>query len=171
MCVVSLVLIALLLSIFFIVMSEDVKQRRMALPKASARMLWKGAERRKSIRLPENLQVVYNVAANPEKRKQTRTKDISREGVGIILHEKYAQGDTLELRVYLPEKKKPLAIQAEVVWVKSIPHKLLSAKRTFFAGCRFIRVSNYDQKQLSDYIHELVARRGEKDDEARPAVA
>jgi c-di-GMP-binding flagellar brake protein YcgR len=161
MCTVSIFLIVLLFAIFFVVISEDIRQRRSLLPRAAAKTLWKGAERRKSIRLPENLQVVYTITTHPDKKKETRTKDISKEGVGIILYEKYTQGDILELKVYLPDKKKPLSIQAEVVWVKALSKKFLGAKRTFFAGCKFARISNYDQKQLTDYIHTIIATRGE----------
>lgn len=75
-------------------------------------------ERRKFIRfdIPFKAEVLFK--DNLSLSVKAVTKDFSREGLSIILHSQIPEHATVDLRLRIPKKEKPVLIKAKVVALK-----------------------------------------------------
>jgi hypothetical protein len=68
--------------------------------------------------------------------------DIGSGGVGLSTKEELAIGDVLSFRVLLPSAKRPIDIQARVLWTREYGA----------AGCEFVRIPPVDLNILHDWL-------------------
>jgi len=147
-----------LLSITLIMLwgHEKIAIKRV-IPRAKVEECWDGKERRLHKRFNKDLEVEYSV----EKRhrlKNGMTVDLSRGGMKLLLDEKLPKGAILGLKVYIPEKKRTIELEADVVWTNDADKKDPSGKRFFSSGVKFIAIKEPAGVHLSEYLIHLESK-------------
>ena len=78
------------------------------------------AERRRYIRFEVPLKVEVTIEGIVDSIQKGATKNFSREGLSLVLHEFHlSTGAQVDLRIYVPKRRKPVSAKGEVVWVQS----------------------------------------------------
>lgn len=76
----------------------------------------KGDERRKDARVEKHFMAYYKRAGKLDKSwRMSPLKDISGSGARFLCEEKYAVGDQLELKLYMPASPKPQRMSATII--------------------------------------------------------
>jgi hypothetical protein len=127
---------------------------KKVVPHAKIEECWDGEERRSHERFNKDLEVEYSVEKKPH-LKNGRTVDLSKLGMKLLLDEKLPKGALLDLKVYIPEKRQVIEVEAEVVWTSDADTKDPSGKRFFFSGMKFIAVKEPAGVHLSEYLSSL----------------
>ena len=115
---------------------------------------WSEGERRSHARFNKDLEVEYSVEKKP-RLDISRTLNLSKGGMKLLLDEKLPKGAILDLKVFLPEKKRAVEIEAEVVWTLDADEKDLSGKRFFHSGLKFIAIKEPSGTDFSQYMTHL----------------
>ena len=116
-------------------------------------------ERRKYIRL--NALVDVACTKHPQEQgKETSfrlSKNISKEGICLIIYEEVKKGDLMDLKIYLPNTKVPIEAMARVAWFSEFIIGDTIGKR-FDVGMEFTKISEADKDKISQYIfsHKIV---------------
>ena len=132
---------------------EKIATRRV-IPRAKIEECWYGEDRRSHERFNKELEVEYSV----EKRahlKNGMTVDLSKGGMKLLLDEKLPMGTILGLKMSIPEKRRTIEAEAEVVWTSDAERNDNSGKRFFFSGLKFISVKEPAGVHLSEYLTRL----------------
>jgi c-di-GMP-binding flagellar brake protein YcgR len=149
------VVFLLLLSITLMMLWAHEKiATKKVIPHAKIEDCWNGEERRSQERFNNNLEIEYNVEKRPHLRNG-RTVDISKGGMKLLLDEKLPKGAMLGLKFPIPEKKKMIELDAEVVWTNDAEKNDPSGKRFFLSGLKFIAVKEPVGIHLSEYLTHL----------------
>ena len=135
---------------------ERIATKRM-IPRAKVEECWDGEERRSHERFNKDLEVEYSVKKRPH-LKNSRTVDLSKGGMKLLLDEKLPKGAILGLKVYIPEKRRTIEVEAEVVWTNDAEKKDPSGKRFFFSGLKFIAIKEPAGIHLSEYLTHLESK-------------
>lgn len=141
-----------LLSITLIMLwaHEKIMNKRI-IHHAIVEEYWAGEERRQHVRIKKDLEVEYSVEKRPH-LKNGRAINISKGGMKLLLDEKLPHGAIMNLKVYIPEKKRAVEFEAEVVWTKDVENIDLASKRFFHSGIKFIAVKEPSNTHFSEYI-------------------
>ena len=107
-------------------------------------------ERRRFLRIPENLPVTYELLLNA-KTDECLTKDIGQEGIRFFIHTYVPEYSLLKIRVLL--KKISFAFDAlvRVVWIKKVPKG-----DRYEVGVEFISIPREAAEHLIDYIKSIL---------------
>ena len=132
---------------------ERITTKRV-VPRAKVEECWCGEERRSHVRFNKDLEVEYNVEKRPH-IKNGRTVDLSKGGMKLLLDEKLPKGAILDLKVYVPEKRRTIEVEGEIVWTNDAEKKDPSGKRFFFSGLKFIAIKEPAGIHLSEYLTHL----------------
>ena len=132
---------------------EKIATKRV-IPRANIEECWDGEDRRSHKRFAKDLEVEYRVRKRPH-LKNGRTVDLSKGGMKLLLDEKLPKGAMLALRVHIPEKRRTIEVDAEVVWTNDADKKDPSGKRFFFSGLKFIAIKEPAGMHLSEYLIHL----------------
>jgi PilZ domain. len=132
---------------------EKIITKRV-VPRAKIEECWDKEERRSHERFSKDLEVEYNVQMKPH-IKNGRTIDLSKMGMRLLLDEKLPKGAMLCLKVHIPEKRRTIEVDAEVVWTKDAEKKDPSGKRFFSSGLKFISIKEPVGIHLSEYLSGL----------------
>ena len=124
---------------------------------AKVEEFWDGEERRSHKRFNKDLEVEYSVKKRPH-LKNGRTVDLSKGGMKLLLDEKLPKGAIMGLKVYIPEKRRTIEVEAEVVWTNDADKKDPSGKRFFFSGLKFIAIKEPAGIHLSEYLTHLESK-------------
>ena len=124
---------------------------KKVIPRAKIEECWNGEERRAQERLNRDIEVEYSVEKRP-RLKNGRTVDLSKGGMRLLLDEKLPKGAILGLKLYVPEKKRTIEVDAEVVWTNDAETRDSSGRRFFFSGLKFIAVKEPAGIHLSEYL-------------------
>jgi len=154
---VGLSLILLLLLVLAALAGYERILFKKTSPRAMAEGCWNGEERRRHVRFKDAIGVAYTV----EKKSHLRngvTGDISQSGLKLILDEKLSKGDTLYLRIPIPNSQKVVEAEAEVVWSGEGAAPAPSDKRSFQCGVKFTAVKRSSKKALVEYLRFLYER-------------
>ena len=130
---------------------------KRVVPRAKVEECWDGEERRSHERFNEDLEVEYSVENRPH-LKNGRTVDLSKGGMKLLLDEKLPKGAILDLKMYIPENRRTIEVEAEVVWTNDADEKDSSGKRFFFSGLKFITIKEPAGIHLSEYLTRLEAK-------------
>jgi len=148
-----------LLSITLIMLWDHEKAAtKRVTPCARIEEYWDGEERRLHKRFDTSLEVEYSV----EKRlrlKNSRTVDLSKGGMKLLLDEKLPKDAILSLKIYIPEKGRTIEMEAEVVWTNDADKKDPSGKRFFFSGLKFIAIKEPVGMHLSEYLTRFESKK------------
>ena len=124
---------------------------------AKVEEFWNGEERRSHERFNKDLEVEYIVQMRPH-LKNSKTVDLSKGGMKLLLDEKLPKGAIMGLKVYIPEKRRTIKLEAEVVWTNDVDKKDPSGKRLFFSGLKFITIKEPAGIHLSEYLTPLESK-------------
>ena len=115
-------------------------------------------ERRKTIRVNKQLNVICRVIEKPDSRWSafTFSKDISGEGICLSLPEILPEDAVVNLEFDLPGGKHILA-QGKVVWAKEAESPAAGGKRVFTAGVKFVKINNKHKNDLVNFITSSLA--------------
>lgn len=107
-------------------------------------------ERRKFVRLPNNVQAKCRSIDQNEAVSFRPASNISNGGVAVYLEKPYKPNSLVELEVKIPDTEKPLTFNGFVVWLQKTvgPDK----KEAFLTGISFAEAAQGDLESLKEYI-------------------
>lgn len=109
-------------------------------------------ERRKFLRFPLQLDARYS-EQNEENWKECSVVDISREGMGIIIHsiEAIREGTLLQVEIDAPMQEDSIMVAGELVWVQEIKG---DPRFNYAGGVQLTSISPENKWRLMDYAYE-----------------
>ncbi len=153
-------IIVFLVIILVIVYQDEYRRRIQKRKSAKLKSFWNSAqERRKSIRINTEIDVLYEVLSGNLARKQSSiSRNISEGGINLALSEKLAPETIIKLQLNLPESPRPILTHGRVIWVKGISEKFSAEKeQKFFAtGIKFTQLSRKDKDALSSFVQKRI---------------
>ncbi len=115
-------------------------------------MVYRGAERRRYVRVNKSLLVTYIPIDAARKPSQSVIKNISGGGIKLPLKEELAAGALLRLELELLKEEKRLQLEARVVWVRPNPE---NRKFPYEGGIEFINITQAERTMLSNCAQYL----------------
>lgn len=156
-------LIVFFLLILAIIYQEERRRRREERKPTKFNRVWpSGKERRKSVRLDTEIDVLYEVHSGKVSAKQSSlSRNISVGGINLALDEKLFPETTLSLQLNIPEVPRPIFAQGKIVWVKEISQKFIGEgkQRLFATGIQFTQVDKKDEVVLDNFIKQSIQKR------------
>ncbi len=135
---------------------EKIAIKRV-IPRAMVEEYWNGEERRSHQRFQRSLDVDYSVEKRPHLKNGT-TIDLSKGGMKLLLDDKLPKGSILDLKLHIPESRRTIEVEAEIIWTSDADRKDPSGKRFFFSGLKFIAVKEPAGIHLSEYLANLESK-------------
>lgn len=152
--VIEILLITILVMIMFTVVIDESNHRKRAKHLVKLKEYWNGKERRLVERYDVILDVNYSINHN---FKNSKSKDISTRGLGLILEEKLERQTPLSVEIKIDGGKESIKAKASVMWSKeAVDEEKYSSKRLFETGIKFIHFADTaHEKRLFDYIRSV----------------
>ncbi|MCP4649358.1 MAG: PilZ domain-containing protein [PVC group bacterium] len=121
-------------------------------------------EDRKFGRLISNLKVTWRKIDGFTWEKLNENKDISEQGICLIVDERVEAGDDLLLKIELFSGSAIRAI-GKVVWISEA---VLDGDKVFNAGIKFLDIDKDDRKEIAEFVfrnlrNKLLNQLGEED--------
>jgi len=116
-------------------------------------------ERRKFPRFNLLVDVSFKKKASFKKEKFSVTKNISGVGVCLISYEELKEGDDLELKVFMPESKKPMKVMGRVAWVRQFIIGDPQEGMRYDVGVEFLDISEEEKEKINQHLFSLVTDR------------
>ena len=113
-------------------------------------------ERRRFTRVPESLQIVYEVIPADEVKKYL-TKDISQGGIRFLTHEFLPRGSRLRIKINFPKTLFSFEALVECMWIRQIPYS-----EEFEVGVEFVDLPSEVLDYLISYIWAFLRENPEK---------
>jgi c-di-GMP-binding flagellar brake protein YcgR len=151
---VGTVFLVLLSITLMMLWSHERIATKKVVPRAMVEEYWDGEERRSNKRFNNDLEVEYSV----EKRahlKNGRTVDLSKGGIKLLLDEKLPKGSIIDIKIHIPEKRRAIKLEAEVIWTNDADKQDPSGRRFFLSGLKFIAIREPEGLHLSEYLSGL----------------
>ena len=101
--------------------------------------------KRQSSRFKEKVKVSYRFLADPGKKGDASTLDLSTQGSRILINRDFPKGSIMELTIKIPDTRGHILVRAEVVWSKGV---LYRGKKFFELGFRFLNIGLKERSQL-----------------------
>jgi len=117
-------------------------------------------EKRKTIRLDKQLNVVCKVTETSGSRWSVFSKDISGEGICLHLPEMLPQDAVVDLEIDIPGRGGRVCVHGKVVWVREAT--AVDEKRKFDIGVQFVKVNPKHKDDLAAFI-AMSLKEGGKD--------
>lgn len=135
---------------------EEGRIKQSKVPKGMVEEYWQGEERRKSVRINSSFIVKYIIEKKLHIKINGQTKDISEDGMRLLINEKLNTGTLLFLEFNLPDTKKMINAEASVVWAGGQFNERSSiGRRVFHTGVRFLNINAEDKNRLVNYIQKI----------------
>ncbi len=140
--------------ILFVIFREEQLVGQGKVPVGRLRRLWLQTENRRTPRYRVDWEIRYTRMGAEEAAARARTRDLSKTGVGLIVNEYLEKGSQIHLKLTLPGRKDPVAVDGQVAWTKEVPtqEKDPSQLRLFFVGIQFIGVDPDMAKRLAEAL-------------------
>ena len=149
--VVILVLVVILMLVYSQDYANFINRRRGRLVTFTQK---KGKEKRKTLRLPANLDVKYVLLEKKNAPKISQSYNISVGGAQIIIYEKLKKSTRINMEIEIPYQAGLVMTVAEIVWLREkFSLSLKQKRRVFFAGLKFIKINPHDEAKLLEYIY------------------
>ena len=109
-------------------------------------------DRRRFLRFPLQLNARY-AETNDDNWMECSVIDISREGIGIIIHSKEAisKGILLKIEIDAPVKEDRITVAGKLVWLKELKD---APCFNYAGGIRLTAIAPEDKWELIDYAYE-----------------
>jgi c-di-GMP-binding flagellar brake protein YcgR len=112
-------------------------------------------ERRKYIRIPESLSVVYEVVPGQTK-KEYSTKDISQGGMRFLINEFIPKDSRLRIEISFPGTLFNFATWVKCMWIRKVPYT-----DRYEIGVEFVDTPLKAVDYLNSFIKDYLATRAE----------
>ena len=109
-----------------------------------------GVERRRFMRFSTALHGSYEMLGGAKGEGRTEVKNLSREGVGLIMDKELDKGTEVGLYLNVPGDNVPIYACAEVAWNRKAE---VNADEPVATGLRFTKIDRYDRARLLDYVY------------------
>ncbi|KPK42468.1 MAG: hypothetical protein AMJ78_02325 [Omnitrophica WOR_2 bacterium SM23_29] len=139
--------------IYILSTKEEKKIRKKYELKGKVEEYWSGKNRRKVERIEKMLDVKYKLLKSPKVKSDTRSKNISEEGICILAYEILPKDSTLELEIAIPTQKEPIHTKGSVAWSEEAGQVDAAKRRSFLTGIKFIEIDNKDKINLVNFIN------------------
>ncbi|MBN3038491.1 MAG: PilZ domain-containing protein [Candidatus Omnitrophica bacterium] len=158
-------IIIFLVLVLAIILQDEYKKKKLTRKRAKTHRFWKngtgvpGSERRKSVRIDTDIDVLYEVVSGEKlNRQSSMARNISAGGINLALNEKLLPETALRLELDLPQAPHPIMTQGKIVWVKEISERFIMQKteRYFSTGIKFIEMNEQDLNILQNFINHHV---------------
>jgi len=100
------------------------------------------------------IKVKYGVVGTGMGDVLRAAKDVSGGGIRFPVNKRLPQGAKLDLELTLPQETAPIQAQAEVIWSSRS-----RGRRTYEAGCQFIKIDPLDRGKIIRHVHEALRDR------------
>lgn len=119
-------------------------------------------ERRKYMRFEVAVDIEYMVPGNGIPIEGIAvTKDLSREGMKVVLNRRLVAGTELEVKLRLPGDAAPIYAKGDIVWIDKTDEPS--------AGIKFIQMSPFDRNRILEHVYrEWVEKRVKSKVETSP---
>lgn len=158
MLVVQIGIIVFLILLLAVVNAEERKRRRQGKKSAKSNELWgETAERRQTIRIDTELEVLYEVITqtSSNNHKSSVCKNVGMGGINLLLNEKLLPQTKMRLQLNLPGQTKAIFTEGEVVWEKEMTQGTAQSDETerfFSEGICFVHIKKEDKEILNNFI-------------------
>ncbi|HEC69300.1 MAG TPA: PilZ domain-containing protein [Candidatus Omnitrophica bacterium] len=105
-------------------------------------------ERRKFIRFDIPLKAEVVIKANIDSLQEGVTKDFSREGLRLILHN-FSLGEEadIKLKIYIPGRKEPVEVKGQVAWSRA-------NDANWEVGIKIKEIDKEAKSEILDYVYK-----------------
>ena len=146
--------------LFMLWAHEKITAKRVT-PHATVEECWTSEERRQHRRFGDGVVVEYYIEKKPH-LKDIKALNMSKGGMKLLLDEKLSDGTIMDLKIYIPDRKNSIEVEAEVVWTKDADYiKDASGNRFFHSGVKFIGIKEPADNHITDYINSCETREGQ----------
>ena len=116
-----------------------------------------GPERRRFPRI-RGAVVEYVPLGEAAKEDVSFTKDVSKDGVCILIGEGIEIGTILCLKIYLPNSPDPIEAKGQVVWKEASSYlNAKTSKRVYYdVGMEFVDIDQKNKERLYRYIQDTL---------------
>jgi hypothetical protein len=117
-------------------------------------------DRRKFLRFPLQLSARYT-EEHEDNWKECSVVDISREGMGVIIHsvEAISEGTLLTIEIHAPVQDDPIVVEGKIVWMAEIKD---DPRFNYAGGVQLTSISPENKWALMDYAYEDWNKEGKK---------
>ena len=117
-------------------------------------------DKRKFLRFPLQLGARYT-EENEDNWKECSVVDISREGMGVIIHsvEAISKETLLKIEIYAPVQDDPIVVEGKLVWLKELKD---DPRFNYSGGVQLTSISPENKWSLIDYAYEDWNKKGKK---------
>lgn len=162
-----------MLLVLIIIYQDEYRKRILAKKSAKLNRFWnKGKDRRKTLRLNTELDVLYEVVSGNTAQKQlSMSRNISLGGINLALNEKLLPETILDLQLNIPNSTRSVFVQGKIVWVKEISKRFIKQKeqRLFATGIKFTRMKPNDETTLHNFINGKI-KGGQEQEQPRNSL-
>ena len=121
-------------------------------------------ERRKAIRAPLRVPVRYSVQVSTKGENSSLSRDVSPNGLGIMLAERVPQGTPVTLDITLPGNQQDITAQGKVVWQSDLKEQASARPSLFATGIHYTRINKASRNQLADFISRSLKQQSQEAD-------
>jgi len=114
---------------------------------------YEGAERRRVQRI-KGIVVEFKIHSSANAPQGAFLRDMSSKGLSISVAEKFDLGALLNISIYLTDVPDPVAVDAEVRWIRISEYFKEAAKKHYDVGLKFCNVEEEEKKVLEKYIDQ-----------------
>jgi len=127
-------------------------------------MLWRGPERRKSVRVQIRMTVHVEIAGQP-RFYEAISRDLSLSGARLVLRQELVHCTPIYVEFRLPGSLQTLYCPAHVVWAKDTMTSLAPERdASYLMGIEFVRPPRQARKEVKRFIAERLKaeRKGQR---------
>ncbi|MFH1791484.1 MAG: PilZ domain-containing protein [Candidatus Omnitrophota bacterium] len=154
MIILEILIITIMAMILLTLIIDERKHRERTSHLVRLRSYWNGANRRKVVRHNAELDVRYSVNHS---MRESRSRDISTRGIGLILDEKLERNTPLLMEIKVAQETQGVSAKGIVMWCKEVPiARKKSGRRLFHTGIKFLRFTDsLQEKKLFSFIRNI----------------
>jgi len=118
-------------------------------------------ERRRCKRFDVELEVRYNRIGIQKSSLSTKSKNISKIGIAILVYEILPKDSFIEMEMSIPGEKQAIKLKGRVAWCEDrggAENLDKDGKRAFTAGIEFTDIDKKHQDILIDYINKHLSK-------------
>jgi len=110
------------------------------------------SEKRRFARLNILTDITYTRSSISDKEKLSLTRNISEGGICFIAYEKLDQDEVLDVNIFIPDHKNPVAATGKVAWVSEFVIGDPSKGVRYDVGFEFLKIADNDRKELDKCV-------------------
>lgn len=153
------ILILVLITALIVLILEEWNIKKSKVPRGTVKEYWSGNERRQSRRINTSLIVRYSIEKRNHIKLNGRVKDVSIDGMRLLVNEKLKMGVLLSLEFDLPDTKDIIVAEGRVVWADGkFDDRDELGRRVFHTGIQFLDIKPKDKNRLVAYIEKIAEK-------------